>query len=80
MADKDADKRYQDLTPQERYDSALRAEKEPWNPLKAAKELIVEKFGPKKEPVKKAKGGSISSASKRADGIATKGKTKGRIV
>ena len=39
---------------------------------------------PKKEaakPVKKmAKGGSVSSASKRADGCATKGKTKGRIV
>ena len=29
---------------------------------------------------KMAKGGSVSSASKRADGIATKGKTKGRIV
>ena len=26
------------------------------------------------------KGGSVSSASKRADGIATKGKTKGRII
>jgi hypothetical protein len=26
------------------------------------------------------KGGSVSSASKRADGIAVKGKTKGRIV
>lgn len=26
------------------------------------------------------KGGSVGSASKRADGIATKGKTKGRIV
>jgi len=26
------------------------------------------------------KGGSVSSASKRADGIATKGKTKGRMV
>lgn len=34
-----------------------------------------------KKPVKKmAKGGSVSSASKRADGIATKGKTKGRII
>ena len=30
--------------------------------------------------VKKAKGGMVSSASKRADGIAQKGKTKGRIV
>lgn len=27
-----------------------------------------------------SKGGSVGSASKRADGIATKGKTKGRIV
>ena len=26
------------------------------------------------------KGGSVSSASKRADGCATKGKTKGRII
>ena len=34
----------------------------------------------KQEPVKKAKGGAISSASKRADGCAVKGKTKGRIV
>ena len=82
-----ADKEYKDLTPQERYDSALRAEKEPWNPLKAAKELIVEKFTsskPKEEkpaPEKKmAKGGSVGSASKRADGCCTKGKTKGRIV
>ena len=31
-------------------------------------------------PVKKAKGGMVSSASKRADGCATKGKTKGRFV
>ena len=31
-------------------------------------------------PVKKAKGGSISSASKRADGIAMRGKTKGTMV
>ena len=29
---------------------------------------------------KKASGGSISSASSRADGIAQKGKTKGKIV
>ena len=33
-----------------------------------------------KSPVRKAKGGKISSASKRADGCATKGKTKGRFV
>ena len=35
----------------------------------------------KKPTVKKAKGGSIkSSASKRGDGIAQRGKTKGRMV
>jgi hypothetical protein len=34
-----------------------------------------------KPPVKKAKGGSVhSSASKRADGCAIRGKTKGRFV
>ena len=35
---------------------------------------------PKPEPVKKAKGGMIGSASKRADGCAIKGKTRGRMV
>jgi hypothetical protein len=32
-----------------------------------------------KKPIKKAKGGSVTSASKRADGIALRGKTKGRM-
>lgn len=32
------------------------------------------------KPVGMKKGGSVGSASKRADGIATKGKTKGKIV
>jgi hypothetical protein len=32
------------------------------------------------EPRKYKKGGSVGSASKRADGCATKGKTKGRII
>ena len=32
-----------------------------------------------KPPVKKAKGGSVGSASKRADGIAQRGKTRGKI-
>jgi hypothetical protein len=35
---------------------------------------------PAPEPVKKAKGGKVSSASSRADGCAVKGKTRGRIV
>ena len=30
--------------------------------------------------VKKAKGGSVSSASKRADGVAQRGKTRGKFV
>ena len=35
----------------------------------------------KKKPMKKmAKGGSVSSASKRGDGCAAKGKTKGKFV
>jgi hypothetical protein len=33
-----------------------------------------------KKPVKKAAGGPIGSASKRADGIAMRGKTKGTLV
>ena len=33
-----------------------------------------------RKPVKKASGGSVSSASKRADGIAVKGKTRGTII
>jgi hypothetical protein len=37
-------------------------------------------MGGRFKPVAKAKGGSVSSASRRADGIATKGKTRGRIV
>ena len=35
---------------------------------------------PTKKPVKKASGGSISSASKRADGIAERGKTRGTTI
>ena len=35
---------------------------------------------PKEEPEKKRSGGVVGSASKRADGIAQRGKTKGRMV
>jgi hypothetical protein len=35
---------------------------------------------PKAQPKKMAKGGKVSSASKRADGIAQRGKTRGRFV
>ena len=35
---------------------------------------------PKEEPEKKRSGGVVGSASKRADGCAQRGKTKGRMV
>ena len=51
---------------------------------KKAAEKYPDSAEAKVEKVKKAfgykAGGSVSSASKRADGIATKGKTKGKIV
>jgi protein subunit release factor B len=59
------------------------AEQDAKNPdtTQAKVNRMVEKVKPTKEPVKKAKGGMIkSSASKRADGCAVKGKTRGRIV
>ena len=39
----------------------------------------IPKVGPKR-PMDMKKGGSVSSASKRADGCATKGKTRGKII
>jgi hypothetical protein len=39
-----------------------------------------ERAAQKKTAMGKKKGGIVSSASKRADGIAIKGKTKGRFV
>ena len=49
-----------------------------------AEDYIREKLGMKPaeapNPVKKAKGGKVSSASKRADGCAIKGKTRGKII
>jgi hypothetical protein len=39
----------------------------------------IPKVGPKR-PLEMKKGGKVSSASKRADGCAIKGKTKGRIL
>ncbi len=70
-----------DELPQEMVDRLTREENEA-NPMVKLRDKI---FGPEKtkqpkEPVKKAKGGSVSSASKRADGCAIKGKTKGKMV
>ena len=47
---------------------------------KAAEASRRASMGTSKEPVKKAKGGMIGSASKRADGCAQRGKTKGRFI
>ena len=52
------------------HESAKRGLDQGYKEMKKAKKL---------ETVKMASGGSVSSASKRADGIAVKGKTKGRI-
>lgn len=43
---------------------------------------VIRNLGKKKKPEGKmmAKGGSVSSASKRADGCAQRGKTKGRMI
>jgi hypothetical protein len=57
------------------------AEQDAKNPdtTQAKVNRMIDKIKPS-APVKKAKGGMIGSASKRADGCATKGKTKGRMV
>jgi hypothetical protein len=50
----------------------------------AKDELVMEKARKVKEKIKSVmpfkKGGSVSSASKRADGCAVKGKTRGKMV
>jgi predicted lipase len=58
------------------------AEQDAKNPdtTQAKVNRMIDKIKPTKEPVKKAKGGMIGSASRRADGCAIKGKTKGRMV
>jgi hypothetical protein len=68
-----------DELPQEMVDRLAREENEA-NPMVKLRDKI---FGPEKkkpEPVKKAKGGKVSSASKRADGCAVRGKTRGKMV
>ena len=57
------------------------AEQDAKNPdtTQAKVNRMIDKIKPA-APVKKAKGGMIGSASKRADGCATKGKTRGKMV
>jgi hypothetical protein len=68
-----------DELPQDMVDR-LKREENAANPMVKLRDKI---FGPDKkkpEPVKKAKGGMVGSASKRADGCAIRGKTKGRMI
>ena len=72
-------------TTQAEYEKAWTEVKEGKQPVPSFDDMgPLPKPEPKKEPMKPvkkmAKGGSVSSASKRADGCATKGKTKGRII
>lgn len=72
-------------TTQAEYDKAYEEVKSGKQPVPSFNDMgPLPKPEPKKEPAKPvkkmAKGGSVSSASKRADGCATKGKTKGRII
>ena len=148
--DKDAEKRYRDLPPKEKYDSAIRAGEEPYSPGTEIRKIVRKKLGMDNEnmakpielkagkpssekpyelkPELKKKGGEVvktlknagfynkgktkserekivskvttkpqrigmvekmfsakkmkagGTASKRADGCATKGKTKGRMI
>jgi hypothetical protein len=41
--------------------------------------LETQYMGTQDRPLRLAKGGKVSSASKRADGIAKKGKTRGKV-
>lgn len=63
-----------------KFEEDRKAENEaPRKSIKNAFDKLRDMLGLTK-PVKKAKGGKVSSASKRGDGCATKGKTKGRMV
>lgn len=94
-------KSYKDLTPKEKYESAIEADKAEWSPGTEIRKLVREKLGMDNEnmakdielkagkpssdkpyelkPELKKKGGVIKSASKRADGCAIRGKTKGKL-
>jgi hypothetical protein len=64
-----------DELPQEMVDRLTREENEA-NPMVKLRDKIFGSEKKKPEPVKKAKGGKVSSASKRADGCAIRGKTR----
>lgn len=49
-------------------------------PAESELDSMMEEFKRKKPKIKLKSGGKVSSASKRADGCAQRGKTKGRMV
>jgi hypothetical protein len=69
---------------QQGYENYEREQSDAQRERNAKDERMIEKARKVKEKIKSVlpfkKGGSVSSASKRADGCAIKGKTKGRMV
>jgi hypothetical protein len=69
---------------QQGYENYEREQSDAQRRREAKDELVMEKARKVKEKIKSVlpfkKGGMVSSASKRADGCAIKGKTKGRMV
>ena len=69
---------------QQGYENYEREQSDAQRRREAKDELVMEKARKVKEKIKSVlpfkKGGMVSSASKRADGCAVKGKTKGRMV
>jgi hypothetical protein len=81
----DAKKRFKEIADEGRKQGDIRKQYSDTGPRTGP--TISGTFGPitdlmerKAKPYNKAKGGIIKSASNRADGIAQRGKTKGRIV
>jgi hypothetical protein len=73
-----ADIKYTDSIPVDEPIAPMAKKKTPKQP-KQSKPVMYPDSVPVDEPVSKAKGGMVSSASSRADGIAQRGKTKGRM-
>ena len=69
---------------QQGFDNYEREQSDAQRRRQAKDELVMEKARKVKEKMKSVmpfkKGGSVSSASKRADGCAVRGKTKGKMV
>jgi alkylated DNA repair dioxygenase AlkB len=92
MAQPDPDKIVADIDRKQNEEDLANLNKYIVDPAKAAYKKVKEgimgteaqnKYYEDKEKaksVRKAKGGSVSSASKRGDGCAVKGKTKGKMV